>query len=233
MEFNLTNLQLIDERSTNIVLGFIHNAQKLFSTHKNVYYNIPSLVSFIVAFYYARVEYFTKHGKYLELNDERNILSCIKNPLGLGNTAYGNIEIKNTLMKYMWTFKLIHINEKYTFIAIGIDSSDRVYGGKYWFDCKNKNPFYAIQIGGCCIQKHSHCSKPISDWTDNVLIKKGSKIQMEFNVKTKTLQYYINGKQFKFENIHFNHNTKYFMAVCVNNERRSVQLVDFERIPLK
>ena len=92
-----------DQRTTDIVTGYIRQCQKLLS-NDNVYYNIPSLVTYLCLNFYWIREYFTDHGEMIQLNKDKNIAKQHK--YGYGN-VYGNITIDNKPCIYIWTFKVI------------------------------------------------------------------------------------------------------------------------------
>ena len=98
------NTKNIDDRIIYAVSGYLRRCQLLIPRN-NVYYNIPSLVEYLCINYYRITEYFTSHGNYITLNDDKSIAQTIVNQR---DTVYGNIEINNTKpMIYKWIFKIL------------------------------------------------------------------------------------------------------------------------------
>ena len=214
-------LKNIDQRTKDIVIGYIKQCQLLLPQN-NTYYNIPSLVRHLCMAYYLIKEYFTKHSKDIELNENGSIAT---NTASDFRSAYGNIVIDGELlMIYKWWFKILRASV----ICIGIDSSNKKH-----IDVDYSNPeinycnFGAYYCGG---KKYGHDlaynGVDYGDaWGEDEVIK------MELNTKKRTLQFHVNDKNqgIAFKDIDFKNKT-YHMAIAMYGEQDSLELIDFQQI---
>ena len=70
---SLNTTKLADQRTKDIVNGFIKQYQKLLSKNNIYHYNIPSLIQNLCLNYYWIKEYFTFHGVDIILNKDKTI----------------------------------------------------------------------------------------------------------------------------------------------------------------
>ena len=100
-EFTFGSSKDVDQRTKDIVIGYIKQCQKLLPFKNNSYYNIPPLIEHVCIYYYWIKEYFTDHGDSIILNDDKNIAT---NTVDSYETVYGNILIKriDNLYQIKW-----------------------------------------------------------------------------------------------------------------------------------
>ena len=101
----------IDERTKDIVHGYIKNIQSLIPNNFNLYFNIPSAVCTIITVYYFNSDHFTLHGRCITLNKSKNSLQYITyNDTNVpnANTVYGKLAItKYDVGRHIWIIKII------------------------------------------------------------------------------------------------------------------------------
>ena len=221
-------IKKIDERTKIIVLGYIRLCQKLLSSKNNPYYNIPELINYLCIIYYHHSEYFTKHGQFIQLNQNNDTITRILKVSNTDNSVYGNILIDaavNLNIIYSWTFKIIESS----LMFIGIDSSNKKHiGGDFSFF--NGDYFYAYG-GGDGIGNHGWIYSQITleeEYGDNLKIN--DELRMELNTKNSTMRYFINNidQGIAFQDIDFDDNKKYYMAICLTSSSK-VKLIDFNQ----
>ena len=229
-------IKKVDQRTKSIINGFMKEAQSLLPFQDNSYYNIPDLVFMITILYYFNPEYFSVHGRNMELNENKDIMGSH----GGRNTVYGNIVItKKDRGKFIWTFKLIEPKEN-VIMTIGIDSSNKAFVNDRFYCSGYGHVFYGYQSysefdTGSLMMRSSEVEK--QSWKDTdqgyeygvIYSDTESQVKMELNMDDKTLKYYVNGKDqgIAFQNICFENDEKYSMCISLD-EPMSVRLLDFK-----
>ena len=253
MTTNFDVIKLIDQRTKDIVNGFIKDVQSLLPNNKNTYYNIPSLVMMIITLYYYKPEYFTVHGNYIKLNEDKNVIQYMYKAMEDAkfipsyqrhNTVYGNIIInRNSTGKYIWKFNIIEPNTE-AIICIGIDSSNKqMKDDMFYKSYINKSTFYGYQCygdedddedGGFRMYNGSvdvNLDVKYTSQEDYGVIYSAEKneITMELDMNKKTLKYYVNGMDqgILWNNINFKNDQQYAMCVSLD-ENMTLQLSDFQ-----
>ena len=178
--------KIYSQRDKDIIFGFLKHAQELLPYKQNTYYTIPPLVGNIILPYYSAIEYFTDHGKGMEVCD--NNYTC-KNVSGR-NTVYGAFQINNrdNYNILIWDF-LLNIPNKDTIAVLGIDGSNKEYVDKslsasklmYGWQCSLK--FVSEERGNFYVGKGvgrgwSTCNK-----YGGTYAKSNSRVRMEIDVK--------------------------------------------------
>ena len=226
----------VNQRSVDIVNGYIKCAQLLLPYRQNPYYNIPEIVNQICINFYNNPEYFTKYNSdVIQLNDDKTMI-IMPDGMFFGNgTSYGNVDIiDDNRLKYIWKFKIKSCSY-HTLMAIGIDSSSKAYVYEDFHDCDNKYPYYAFEIyssseEGVLYEYDQGSTNVCVDYGDcgeEIHSIDEATVMMELNLKDKTLKYYINDidQGVAFTNIYFDQDTIYNMAVYVNSV--NIELIDF------
>ena len=241
-------IKATDQKTKDIVNGFIRDSQNLLPNDKNQYYNIPSLVFIITILYYYNPEYFTIHGDLMELNQDKNIVTMNGFYSSTSIKAvYGNVMIEmGSTGKHIWTFNIIKPNQQ-AIIVIGIDSSNKQFINSDMNTTSNYYPFYGYQSYGDDIMFPAQNEWPSYagyriynesvdkntyeyDYGD-VYSDAKNEIKMELNMDNKTLKYYVNGKDqgIAFKNICFNNDEKYSMFISLD-ERMTVKISDYQHL---
>eukprot|EP01084_Bolivina_argentea_P258630 436109_1 len=212
IRFSDDKLKKINQTCKNIVSGYMRHIQDLI-------FNITEFpyIFTICLMYYSDSEYFTTIGQDISVYDYNKVLSSYALDMSYcyygDGTSYGNIPINNnSALKYIWTFKLFTMDQ--SIVAIGIDSSNKLHTNNAFYDCDNKQPYYAVEmisIGGCSFK---YCmDMPQIQYGQS--INDCDEIKMELNVKCRTLKFYINDcdQGIAFDDIDFKNDIQYYMAV--------------------
>ena len=240
MAADFQSVKKVDQRTRDIVNGFIKQTQSILPSNDNPYYNIPSLVFILTILYYSNPEYFTIHGENMKVNENKDVIECIR-AIRDNNTVYGNFVItKEDKGKFMWTFKLYKA-ESGAIARIGIDSSNKKFANTDLTGYGNNENAYYIY--------HSYyveypglwrgCNKIISHNTDLNPNNYGvygygcheqSEVKMVLNMDNKTMTYDIHEqdqlKSIVSETISFENDEHYSMCISLNGTM-SVQLSNF------
>ena len=91
MAFNLDDAEWADQKSTDLVFGFVKEAQRLFPL--GTYYTIPALVQHICLVHYFLEDCFDRKlmSESLEYEDEYNKYCIVKTNSGWGTAYVSNI----------------------------------------------------------------------------------------------------------------------------------------------
>ena len=215
-EMKFGNLRFVDERTNDLVTGFIREI------NPNSEITIPSLVSSsCILFYYLR-EYFTISGDRIAISDDKLTASTIRAQNFETNTVYGNVSINNKYNAiYSWSIQLLSYND-YT-IEIGIDGSNKIYSNTdfahkirysvYAGDEKEPNYYlFTSDAGKCC-----HKSEQAQTEIYGKQFRPPDIVGMELNVKERTLQFYVNNKSqgIAYSDIDFDGEHEYYLAICL------------------
>ena len=145
MAFNTDIVSTIDQRTKDIVNGYIKTVNKsLFVSTDNPYYNIPSGVLLICLIYYFDPEYFEKLGNDIKVSMDKKI-STHTSDGAWTNNSFGHQWINsqsNDIIK--WTFKILQCYGHS--ISIGISSVDNDTKRPFYFNERSSN--YSIRNGG-------------------------------------------------------------------------------------
>ena len=207
MALLIERVRMADKKTVELINVYIKHIQALLLTTDNINsVIIPELVIYwIIAFYY-NPEYFTTHGQHIKLNEAQNIATyCLDtsvedSPL---NTVYGNIRVTNNdhYNKFVWEFRISKAAPNIV-IAIGLDSSDKLYGDKA-FDSyiTRDNVFYSFEDNSSLphINKSTANDKggydiDAKEYGTPFTLGQENNVIMEFDTKKKTLRYFVNGE---------------------------------------
>ena len=222
-QINFEKIEKVDDDVKILVFGFIRQQMVLLDLD---HITIPDLIIFIIMHYFFNPECFTILSPHLSLDKDTNTLK--NNEVGV-HTAYGSIDIDGKSERlYQWTFKIL-MNES---SCIGIDASGKKYTDKDWtIVTTNDAPFYAV--GSFATYDHAEVisaaqktGEATSGWWEP-----GDQIKMELCTKQKRLSFYQNGKlTFFWDDVTFEEDTCYNMAVLLYCEHESIQLTGFQVI---
>ena len=216
------------------MFGFVKNVEKLFKT-SNVYYNIPSLVSYkILEFYYLR-EIFGDHGGMITLNESKLIASMNEKYNIFRNTIIGTVIIDfSGSYIYKWKFKIITMSSK---LAIGIVDKDQIQDDEFFagdFTYLSDDDFVAYHSEKGFNQGRFEIYWDQWSSTEGEDYGEGDKIEMKINTDA-TIEYAKNGKWFgavkdiddiDIRSIDKSH--QHQMAVTMNGVCK-IELVDFKQ----
>lgn len=213
----------VDQRTVDIVNGYMRQAQLLLPYHLNTYYNIPPLVNNICLNFYNNPDYFTVCNRGLTLKNQHKMIDTASINYG---TCYGYVDITNVDedCKYVWTFNVLSYPRS-CLLAIGIDASNKAHYSEDFHDCGNKNPYYGLEL-------YHHASGELYSLQERggaygPQVGDGDVIKMELSMTDKTIKYYINDNDHgvAFSDIIFGEDTIYHMAVYVHHV--DIELTDF------
>ena len=71
MSLDFEQIKQATKKEKLIISGYIRRCKSMLPKN-NSYYNIPELVYFICIAFYRDIEYFTKYGDDVKINDKRN-----------------------------------------------------------------------------------------------------------------------------------------------------------------
>lgn len=232
-DWNLAKLKSIEQKSKDIVSGYIRQSQFVFKTD-NPYYIIPPLVHYLCIGYYHISEFFMTKSERVTLNDDKTIITY--NSKEGYVTAYGNVHINvSDKSIYTWTFKILYngIDE----IHIGIDTINPQQDDDKLFcegNTRNSDDFYAAGA------EFYHFADDREETTTTTYeevpyFHNNGIISMEFNCVDKSLNYCFIDDKDKNEEIKFGYNCieldmnrTYRMAIGCGWINDCVQLLKFE-----
>ena len=230
MEFNFQLLNSIDQRTKDIVNGYIHKVQTLICGHdNNPYFIISDLIISLCIIYYYQSEYFSVWGSEMMIKssylEKQNIVEMRS---GNWNTAYGNLQINaknysNSILK--WKIKILND----AWMCFGLDASNKKYlRAVFWSRqaAKDGNKFYCYRSDGF---KYSHNNTLTVQYGERYGgdYHAGDEVTLELNVKHKTIKFYKNSEDLGIAFKDFDGSVTYNFAVTISG-RYSIQLMQFQ-----
>ena len=205
----IERVRMADERTSDLINGYTKHIQALILPTDDIDSTIiPELVIYwIIAFFY-NPEYFTTHGPHIKLNEAQNTATYCRDITVGGsnlNTVYGNIKaaINDHYNKFVWEFKIRKAAARIV-IAIGLDSSDKLYGDKAFDNSMTSdNVFYSFEDNSNTTITNKYIaddmqSEELDFYCDNYgthfTLGQENKVIMELDAKNKTLRYFVNGQ---------------------------------------
>ena len=219
MTLNFEDLKIIDERTKDLVKGYIRKSVNEDSI-------IPSLVASICILFYHLREFFSICGDNMVISDCFTKLTTKVDELVGPASCYGIVPInpKMTCI-YSWEFKRICTNSRRALIGIASDKSilNETFQGESCY-------FYGVTSDGCRIAHDYE-----EDWSSRQLFtlwKPGNILTMIINTKKRNFAISFNGEPDKivYEDIKFEEGIDYFMAVSNYGDPddiNCIQLVSF------
>ena len=227
--YNTAQTTAADQKTKDIVQGYVRKNQSLLPFQQNPYYNIPQLVTHLCILYYYIPEFFEISGKNLVISDNGNLITRI-NQSSWDCTAFGHNVIpsmKNNFI-YKWYVKIIKSNE--CGIMIGIVAGD-------W----NQNKYKAFYPDNMGYAYYCYSGEPYKQYTATEVRlsrkgkpKQGDTVCVELNMIKKHIVIHLNGKELGIaaSNIQTADNIEYRFAVSMYMEGNKLKLTKFECLSL-
>ena len=188
------------------------------------------MIKYICLNFYSLSEKFTKHGQKLMLKNEKSIKYIGEWPRR--NTAYGNdaIDFKDeSIVEYQWSFTN-HTSKEWSWIAIGIDASNRKWIGTDFTDKDiNVSKFYACVFNEMKRGASLWCNSISGREQSPIDFNKDSpqQITMTLNTTLQKLKFRFNGKDLPVYFTNIDKKVEYNMAVVLDFEHHTVSLTQF------
>ena len=219
-KIDFERIKEIDKFVRLSVYGYIRQCQKLLPSEINPYFNISQLIIFIILLYCDQPEIIETVDTTLYDIDDSHTTITKKESSG-GGSIFGKTTIcsdKGGI--YKWKFKIITTGINMRF---GISSS---YGMERLFTRNKNSSNYAARYAG---RKESKGSL-FNDY--DFYIKRYDIVQMELNLDTRQLIYYINDRSLgpAYEDIDIGEDIKYKLAIHIYSKDATIKLIDFRRI---
>eukprot|EP01084_Bolivina_argentea_P120909 214336_1 len=222
MEFNIKELDKVDDRIKDLVFGYVRKAELIWIKN-NI---IPDLVRYICLWYYYIPAYFECLGPKISYRKDSEKMEIFKNPIGAtvsSSYAAPIIPSFNNPTIYEWKIKVVKMRP-YS-ISIGIDDAKCLsLDGPFTGRNKTTSNYGLIGATGelqCLVgdRINGYAKRVITD---------GTIVTMILNLNAKTLQYMINGVDcgIAYKDIRCKPELEYRMAVRMFSNT-SVRLVSF------
>ena len=230
-------MKQIDDKTKQIVIGFVREAQEMFQYKENPYYNICDLIVRLCLIYYAMDEYWAEENisNSCIIAENGIKLKCIQK--GWHNTSYGNLKVPSKgIYVYRWWFKII--SPRTPFFCIGICDST--------YNTKNESFAFAAELAGYYWRAWSGILKqlkPRKEYT-TLPIMNGDTIIIELDTKQGKITFYkcnesliekeSQDKLLNAGSIDIEQNEDLFYQICVtvNQEDACLILLDFKEIKI-
>eukprot|EP01084_Bolivina_argentea_P273289 465481_1 len=235
MPTTFSKLRFIDERSKYLAYGYIKNIENTLNSNSQ---NIPIAIKNLCLLYYYETEEFGKHSKTLIIsssrsNKQNDIVEVQQNNCSW-ICVYGKIIIEakcNPYSIYKWTFKC-----KNDYIdrcadarapSIGIVSINQNDKPTDIYCFTKRYDHFAWDFASEAL-RNNNIEFGSKQYSASKLFSYGDTIKMEFNIKNKSLRYYLNDEDIgvAFDNINTDH--EYCLAISLYHDRDQIQLVDFQ-----
>ena len=203
----------VDPLSQCVVFGFIRSMEQSVSTVMT----IPIEIASICLLYYYNPEYFTKHGDYILLQDDKTVEHDWQCKY---DSVYGKLEINDKdYIKCSWTFE-VSMENNGVVMGIGISCDKEIINDIF----ANRANTYAYEyyIGGD-IRIEDEIKPYGREWNNGDIIK------MELDVANRILRYSLNSEDqgIAVQDINFDNGMKYTMAMYFD-DHAIVKLLDFQ-----
>eukprot|EP01084_Bolivina_argentea_P100542 180493_1 len=207
-----------NEKIQYLVYGYVHK----FST------NIPIAIMDLCIDFYCVKEKFTVHGSLITLNDEMDTVNIAnglhQNKSDVEGTAFGNIYIDKDDKIYVWEFEITNNDSNNLCINVGIASSNalNISLDKYLgSDVEYK--YYSYGCGGYI---YSHKGGVPDGY--GISMRSGN-IAMILDTSKTSIRWCsaTTYDSVAFDDIEFDKDTKYYMAVTLSGSKKTVKLLNF------
>ena len=217
-KLDLKWLQTVKIPSRDCVFGFVRESQNIFPSN-NAYFNIPTLISYVILYYYYMAEFFTEHGDDIELNEDSDTMTLVSGDSA--QTAFGNILIncKSDII-YEWTMKIERLptGVRLYAIGIGIDSSKRETVNDCFIDAGN----HGFICWHCGIGEHKTGIFGCKSFKEDDIVK------LEINTKLQKCVLCINDGKSSELGKYLDWTENYYLAVTICEPKCCVRLIDFQ-----
>ena len=231
---DINRMKRIKQRDKNLSFGYIRKAQSLFSNTDKSCYNIPEIISYLVALYLCLVEYFEYHGPDIEISDNKMNVECIQMKYRCFETmlvhGHQRINNKSNWAKYVWKFKINISNSVNKLIQIGLVSSNL----KPEQELRSSDLYFIFGIGWTgwfAIGPYSRFKESsCHDLTIPEIkqVQSGDILTLELDVDKKILRLFVNEKQCEYYfKIEMNDDIEFKMVMSLY-EGVAIQIKDFE-----
>ena len=237
MTLPLQEMKLVDQKTKDIVIGFI----KIIENELSYGTIIPSLVITTCILFYHFPEFFTVYGDDITVNDTSTIITLTTSRF-IHQASFGNVKITGNNCIYSWTIQCLEQNGYASFI--GIDASNKSLINNF---VPERRPelinYYAMDSRGN-IHTHSH-QQSQGHFRRRYEIRYCSGFDIDDTIKmnvdtiNKTIEYYVNDEYqgVAFKNIEIeNPEIEYYLVVHMGSSHyaddSSFEIVDFTRIYL-
>ena len=213
----------VDQRTNDVVNGYLRNQQSLLPYTDNPYYLIPSLVIHLILSFYFDPEYFESDSNgYYKVSDDGK---TVQKAGGSYNcSVYGHAVIPSHLGGiYEWTFKIIVEGIS---ISIGITADiHKTFKKGFWRNTNHSN-YAAVYSGHKASKNEFKYGYPIER------IRDGDIVKMHLDLNKKQLIFWINDKDLgpAWKNIDVGEDIQYKMAIVATSGKIKLELMDFKRI---
>ena len=232
MECIMNKINCVSERDRCLISGFVKNCQSLFPKN-NPYFIIPSLVIYVILYFYSELEEFDDHPTGIVLTGDNKIATTATPHW---SSLYGkNIYQRNKRLIYHWTFKIVD-GPLVGDILIGIHSYDtfgKILDGDFTSSSRHemaKSLYWAICCNGMIYSNtNDNEFKYGGKYGENARWRLGDEIEMILDMKQKTLTFYVNDRDqgIAFDDITCDNYIHTYMAVSMGSIRTVVQLISF------
>lgn len=228
MSTTLRETDFIRQYDRSIVDGYLRILRQSVAS-KLAYYNPAAIVEYWCVLYFAQREYFKcNDDESLECNASGKVITKI--------TSYrcsrvtGNVMIDGSKpLRYIWEIKVIDCHNKLGgyWMKIGLHNlifTPNDYSSEYHDDFRTKgNKALAYSY------RHNGAKQLKNLFAYGMGYEDGDIIKMELNVKSKTLEFYNNGKPqgIAFQDIKFGDKYLYCLGIIMTSTGNAVELLDF------
>ena len=237
----MSALSVVLQRYNDCVFGYVRSVQHLLPM-TSAYYNIPSLVTFLILEYFYIKETFDIHGDKIELDETLMIASSpqLSGLTYIQNSVFGRVVIDfDQWFIYRWELKILNGAPAASYhgaITVGIVATECID------DCKNGN--FTDNPEDYFVAYYSRSDLIFEIAFDEYAKNKGEPygvgdvIKMEINTKDKTIEFAKNNKSFgvlkpRKANVEVIDPSKtYQLAVAVGSDN-VVQVIHFEQITVE
>ena len=233
-------LSMVPQVHKDCVIGFVRDVQKMMPL-TSAYYNIPSLVTYLILEYFYQRESFDIHGKRIRLDDEKLAARLIEinEDNWSSNSFFGTVDIDfDGLYIYEWTIKIVKRDAQ---MAIGIIASEKLSGDAKVDDIANVDFTYQshddfVAYHHCCIHGKSQFEIGWDRWShkaNGVRWEEGDIIKMKINTKNESIEYFKNNESVGIlsnndEEI-FNISKSHRLAIMMSGSAGTVQILNFDQ----
>ena len=221
VQLKLEDVRKIEQKSKNLVFGYVRNVQRSFPTNI-VYYTIPTLITHWILLYYYIWEKIDEDNCAPEyaLSKDNRVITLQQ------NWSSGAVYFKKVLKSgiHRWKFRILYVNDEHYWMTIGVfktkTDKSRVSA------CRVDN--FSEEYGYGWLVNYQQISARWSRYGHRDC-KAGDIIQMILNLNDWTLRYILNGKDLgvAWNNIE---KTTYKAVVSANNKDDSIEFVSYEKL---